>query len=75
MVGLHYLEQNKIEKLLSYPDICKKTPFKLFDLSLKMQLPNRLDDDTIVDILGFDKEERIYESSKILTLYRKCVKK
>ena len=24
-------------------------------------------------ILGFDKEERIYESSKILTLYRKNI--
>ena len=74
LVGLHYLEQGNFEKLLSYPEICKKTPFKLFDLSLKMQLPNRLDDDTIVDILGFDKEERIYESSKILTLYRNSVK-
>ena len=31
-------------------------------------------DDTIVEILGFDKEECISESSKILTLYRNSVK-
>ena len=75
LVGLHYLEQENFDKLLSYPDVCDKTPFELFDLSLKMQLPNRLDDDTIVDILGFDKEKYISESSKVLTLYRNSVKK
>lgn len=75
LVGLHYLEQGNFDKLLSYPDVCDKTPFELFDLSLKMQLPNRLDDDTIVDILGFDKEKYISESSKVLTLYRNSVKK
>lgn len=75
LAGLHYLEQGNFDKLLSFPEICNKTPFELFDLSLKMQLPNRLDDDAIVDILGFDKEERISESSKILTLYRNSIKK
>ena len=75
LAGLHYLEQGNFDKLLSYPVICNKTPFQLFDLSLKMQLPNRLDDDTITDILGFDNEETISESSKVLTLYRNSIKK
>lgn len=75
LVGLHLLEQGDYKEIILDNILSRETPFNLFDLSLKMQLPNRLDDDAIVDILGFDKEEYISESSKVLALYRNSVKK
>lgn len=74
LVGLHLLEQGNYKEIILDNILSRETPFNLFDLSLKMMLPNKLDDDTIVEILGFDKEECISESSKILTLYRNSVK-
>ena len=74
LVGLHLLEQGNYKDVVLDTILSKEIPFNLFDLSLKMMLPNKLDDDTIADILGFDNEEYIYESSKVLTLYRNSVK-
>ena len=75
LVGLHLLEQGNYKEIILDNILSKEIPFNLFDLSLKMMLPNKLNDDTIVDILGFDKEEYIFESSKVLTLYRNSIKK
>ena len=75
LVGLHLLEQGNYKEIILDNILSRETPFNLFDLSLKGILINKLDDDTIVDILGFDKEEYIFETSKVLTLYRNSVKK
>ena len=75
LVGLHLLEQGNYKEIILDNILSRETPFNLFDLFLKGILINKLDDDTIVDILGFDKEEYIFETSKVLTLYRNSVKK